>query len=175
MSEKDLHTDDELKQQAPFLFGIKKEEPFDAPLGYFEKFPSELQDKIQFQKTPWWNFILRPVIWAPAMVLLIVSGVFLLRDQPSPENGYYVSVRNVQSLNELSFEVLDEYVNDHLLAQVSTDEIVEMVGVQNIPSLGTSSENLVSGNESAPNMEHVEEADMEEYLLDNIEEIEIYP
>lgn len=173
MSENNLHNDDHLKQEAPFLFGIKKEEPFDAPDGYFEKFQAELQDKIHSKKSSWWNVLLKPIVWAPAMIILIVSSLFLLKGDESVATKTTATTNEKLKLNELSYDVLDAYVNDHLLAQVNTDEIMEMVGAENIPSLGNSE---ISKNESeiTPTIEHVEENEMEEYIMENIEDIEIY-
>jgi len=40
-----FENDDELKKQAPLLFGFKKGEPFRSPEGYFDVFADELQKK----------------------------------------------------------------------------------------------------------------------------------
>lgn len=176
MSEKDLHSDDELNQKAPFLFGIKKEEPFEAPSGYFEKFTSELQDRIHSEKSTWWRFLLKPIVWAPAMVILIVSGIFLMREDGNQDTPPKVAASHANSLEDLSFEVLDEYVNENLLAEAKTDELVELVGMDEIPALGTTSEYSNSKNETeiAPTIQHIEEDEMEEYILENMDEIEVY-
>lgn len=173
MNENNLHSDDDLNHDAPFLFGFKKIEPFKAPDGYFEKFQLELQDKIHSKKSSWWNILLKPIVWAPAMIILIVSGLVLFKGDDSIEKSKTsVANKNIK-LDDLSFDVLDAYVNDHLLAQVNTDEIMEMVGTENIPSLGNS-EIYKNETEITPSIEHVEENEMEEYIMENIEDIEIY-
>jgi hypothetical protein len=173
MSEKELHNDDELKEKAPFLFGLKKEEPFQSPEGYFEKFQLELQNKIHSRKSHLWNLILKPVVWAPAMVTLIVGSFFLFKNDDSKVQNIARKKTDTLKLNDISFEILDAYVNDQLLAQVNTDEIIEIVGSENIPSLGNS--NVTENkNETAPSLNHLKKEEMEEYILENLEDMEVY-
>ncbi len=172
MSENNLHNDDNLNQKAPFLFGLKKEEPFQSPEGYFEKFQMDLQDKIHSKKANWWNLFLKPIVWAPTMVILIATGLFIFKGDESVATKSTATTNEKLKLNELSFEVLDDYVNDHLLAQVNTDEIMEIVGAD-IPSLGSlnAAENKI---ETIPTIQHVEEEEMEEYIMENMDEMEVY-
>lgn len=181
MNENNLHNDPstgsesedfDLGKEAPLLFGLKKEEPFQAPEGYFEKFQLELQDKIHLKRANWWDLFLKPIVWAPTMVILIMAGIFLFKSDDVVTKKSVASSNEKPKLNELSFDVLDAYVNDHLLAQVNTDEIMEIVGAD-IPSLGSlnATENKI---ETIPTIQHVEEEEMEEYILENIDEMEVY-
>lgn len=174
MEKDNLHNDDEnLKQEAPFLFGLKKEEPFAAPDGYFEKFQSHLADKIHApKKSSFFDWILKPVVWAPAMVLLITGSIFLFRGENTNENQLQPTAKTEFNLNEVSFEILDAYVSDHLLAEANTDEILEITGIENI-SLGTSSEISESGEKETPVLKDVEEEEMEEYIMENMEDMSI--
>lgn len=42
--------DDNIKNEAPILFGLKKHEPFNAPDGYFESLPNRLQKNIALEQ-----------------------------------------------------------------------------------------------------------------------------
>ena len=173
MSENNLHHDDDLHPKAPFLLGLKKEEPFEAPNGYFEKFQAELSNKIHSKKPSIWSILLKPVIWAPALVILMGLSIFLFKgDDAIDKKNTATNIENLK-LNEISFEVLDAYVNDHVLAQVNTDEIMEWVGIDNIPLLGNS-DLTKNKKEITPTIEHIEEEEMEEYIMENMDEMEVY-
>jgi len=174
MNKENINNEDgNLREDAPILFGLKKEEPYAAPDGYFEKFQSELPVKIHTKKPNWWNIIVKPIVWAPAMVILIVSSIFLLKGDDSTKTNKTASTITKQKLNDLSFDVLDSYVNEHLLAQVNTDELMEIVGEDNIPSLGKNhqTENKTEVN---PTIEHIQEDEMEEYIMENMDELDLY-
>ena len=173
MSENNLHNDDDFHQKAPFLFGLKKKEPFEAPHGYFEKFQAELSNKIHSKKLSFWSILLKPVIWAPAFIILMVSIIFLFKSDYAFNKKSITSNTENLKLNEISFEVLDAYVNDYVLAQVNTDEIMEWVGIDNIPSL-VNSYLVKNKKEITPLIEHIEEEEMEEYIMENMDEMEVY-
>ncbi len=165
--------DKNLRIEAPRLFGLKKEEPFTAPDGYFENFRVDLPGAIQ-QDIPWWQVIFKPVVWAPAMVILIVGSLFLLNDNENSTETKTAKTEKVElELNSISYDVLDAYVHDHLLAQVNSDELMEMVGEKNMPSLGISVENPAQTDDEAPAIESVDEEEMEEYIMENLDEMEI--
>jgi hypothetical protein len=122
MSNEDINNEDDLnpgnyREEAPFLFGLKKEEPYSAPQGYFEKFRLELSEKIHQKKSGWWNFFFRPIVWAPTMVALIVAGIFLFKGENAVDPDKTAVKENTFELDNISFDVLDEYVNENLLAQ----------------------------------------------------------
>jgi hypothetical protein len=180
MNENNLHNDPltgaesddfDLRKEAPLLGGLKKQEPFRAPEGFFEKFQLELQDKIHSNRANWWDLFLKPLVWAPTMVILIATGIFIFKEN-EPITTKSTATNEKLKLNEISFEVLDAYVNDHLLAQVNTDEIMEIMGLD-IPSLGSfnASENKI---ETIPSIQHVKEEEMEEYIIENMDEMEVY-
>lgn len=169
--EEDLNPD-KLKEKAPFLFGIKKNEPYEAPDGYFEKFKFDLSDKIHTEpeKKLFWYFIFKPAVWVPAMVVVIAAGYFLT-GKNNPEQMKQPEIQETAfNLEEISFEVLDAYVSDHLLAQTNTDELVELTGAENIQLGITPHENI---NEQKPQVNQVSEEEMEEYILENIEDFEM--
>jgi hypothetical protein len=179
MSNEDINNEDDLnpgnyREEAPFLFGLKKEEPYSAPQGYFEKFRLELSEKIHQKKSGWWNFFFRPIVWAPTMVALIVAGIFLFKGENAVDPDKTAVKENTFELDNISFDVLDEYVNENLLAQADTDEIMELVGLENIPSLGNSAETSESKYDVVPAIQHLDEEEMEEYIMENIDEMEVY-
>lgn len=173
MRQEDENIENEnLRKEAPRLFGLKKEEPFAAPDGYFENFRVDLP--VLQEKTKWWQLILKPVVWAPAMVILIVGSIFLLKGEEAPADIKTAKTEKTDlELNSISYDVLDAYVHDHLLAQVNSDELMEMVGEKNIPSLGISNENVSQQENEAPAIENVDEEEMEEYIMENLDEMDI--
>lgn len=52
MDHNDTHNDDELRQEAPTLFGLSKENPMQVPSGYFEQGPERTLDFILQQESP---------------------------------------------------------------------------------------------------------------------------
>jgi len=176
MNQEHLHNDDDqLKQEAPFLFGLKKEEPYQAPAGYFEKFQAQLSDKIHTKKSSWWTYLLKPVVWAPAMVALLAGTFFLFNgsEKKASVAGAEQEKREIR-LQDVSFEALDAYVNDHLLAQAHTDEIIEMVGEKNIPPLGIQVQAASINENDVPSIENIDEEEMEDYIMENIDDMEVY-
>lgn len=171
-NEEDDLNPEKLKKEAPLLFGIKKTEPFKAPEGYFEKLSIELSDKIHAvpKKKSFWHLIFKPVVWAPAMVVMIAAGYFLTGKNNPDEIKLPEIQETAFNLEEISFEVLDAYVSDHLLAQTNTDELVELTGAENIHMGITPHE---SKNEQKPQINQVAEEEIEEYIMENIEDFEM--
>lgn len=77
--------DDDLRKDAPNLFGKDKRNPFEVPDGFFENFSSNIQDKIAAQqKQSVWSIVyhnlIKPKFAIPvlASVCIIAVGIKLL-------------------------------------------------------------------------------------------------
>ncbi len=163
--------DEDLKREAPLLFGISKQEPFEAPADYFEKFAIDLSNKISEEKAlPWYGFLFRKIIYIPSFIVLLVAGYFFLQPDPTTLNGVAKVPPTEYSLDGISFDLLNEYVENNLLANLTTTELVDMVGYNEIPDLGITAPEKIE----KPTIEHIEEQEMEDYILDNIDDYNMY-
>jgi hypothetical protein len=65
-----LNEDNELKRQAPTLFGLPKADPFVVPSGFFEQFPHEVQARVtERSRTRDWGWWRRMAIALPMLAL----------------------------------------------------------------------------------------------------------
>lgn len=161
---------EDLKREAPLLFGISKKEPFEAPKGYFEQFLVNVSDAIQHEKaTSWYTFLFRKVVYIPSFVVLLVVGFYFLKPTPTAPTFVMEAPTQEYSLDNISYDLLNEYVENHLLASLNTNEIVDIVGHNEIPDLGIET----PINNVQPSIDHIEVEEMEDYILDNIDDFDI--
>lgn len=167
MNNENKHNEDEdLKREAPLLFGLDKKEPYEAPDGYFEKFSISLSNKINEEKSqPWYSFLFRKVVFIPTTMVLIIATVFIFKPKETKTITAPQVAATEFSLDEISFDVLNTYVENNLLASVNTDEIIDLVGVEQMPAMNY--------EEVQPAMENIEEHVMEDYILDNIDDFDM--
>lgn len=72
------YNDDDLRNEAPKLFGLDKKNPFEVPDGFFDSFSSNVQDKIAAQKKKSvWNLIFETVV-KPKIAIPVLASVCLL-------------------------------------------------------------------------------------------------
>jgi hypothetical protein len=137
---------EELKQMAPTLFGLKKKELFEAPEGYLESFPEQLQMAIQNREKKT-NLVLGFFMkWKYALsiaCIALVVGFFTLRYQTETAT----TVKSAQFSEKITEdELLDTFNEEELTAMlIETDE----KSVEN------------------------ESTEMEDYLLENYTEEEL--
>lgn len=83
----------ELREIAPHLEKLSKENPFSVPENYFDAFPSEVQEKIlksrRKQTDPGFYGVPRLAFIGVTAVMLLVAGYFfLLKDTSQDLNGF---------------------------------------------------------------------------------------
>lgn len=161
---------EDLRRKAPLLFGISKKEPFEAPKGYFEQFSVNISDAIQNKKiAPWYTFLFRKVVYIPSFLVLLVAGFFFLKPTSTTPTLVMETPSQEYSLDNISFDLLNEYVENHLLASLNTSDIVDIVGSNEIPDLGIETPT----NHIQPSIDHIEVEEMEDYILDNMDDFDI--
>lgn len=167
MSNENQHNEDEnLKKEAPLLFGLDKKEPYEAPNGYFEKFSLNLFSNINQEKTqPWYYFLFKKIVFIPATMVLIIASVFLLNSNETESEIVAEKSTTEFSLNEIPFEILNNYVENNLLASANTDEIIDLVGVEQIPKMNVT--------KVTTTIHQMEEKVVEDYIMDNIDEFDL--
>src|SRR5437867_1947758 len=111
----------ELKDLAPFLSGIPKENRFAVPKNYFEEFPSKVRDKVGYSPSPAWENVRKYLVpkfsptWA-ALAFLLVLGVFLIW-------------KNNQNPN-LAINHKPVSTNEYILDQIDEDIILDEIAMK---------------------------------------------
>jgi hypothetical protein len=87
-------------------FSELKRNPFSVPENYFEQFSAQMQQQIQAQPTVSKRIVivLRPYIAAAAMIAIIISVAFWIRQSPSLNNN----VAEVDTMQYLRYYGIDE-------------------------------------------------------------------
>jgi hypothetical protein len=136
--------ENELKNIAPKLYSLKKENSFDVPENYFEKFPDEMMEKIRNEgKMPSRAkiySILKPQLKLVAGFILLALTAFIMvkfiggfsktNDQYS-ENVVNVSEENAEELAAYGItdedQIITVLLEEDTLSEtdLSSDEIVE--------------------------------------------------
>jgi hypothetical protein len=87
------YNDDDLRKEAPKLFGMDKKNPFEVPDGFFDTFSSKVQDKIaaEKKKTIWsviFETVIKPKIAIPvlASLCLVAVGIKIMYRPPTVIN-----------------------------------------------------------------------------------------
>lgn len=126
-------------------FNRKSQQPFEIPKGYFETFPTKLQEAIlenESSKT-WWQRI-RPVlegrftittaIAAVLVIAILQLSIFTEQATISQDDAYnYLSSLNTDELNDAMFldyidgipEVTSEPTNDEIMEYLINQEDIE--------------------------------------------------
>lgn len=143
---------EELKKEAPVLAGIQKQEIFTAPAGYFDALHVQVAERIASVKESFWQKVVARM-FRPRMAytLATVAGVLLVVFfffNPSDE----VKVSSVSTLADVPKEEVDEYVHQHIVEEMTDDELAEFIAFEN---------NQTSFSE--------DEQEMEEFILENVE------
>jgi hypothetical protein len=94
--------------------GMPKENPFTVPADYFDRFPTNIAERIHEEnKVKHLPLFLRPSSLAAAAVFLIIAGVLGYR--------YFIG-----STNELTNEEISTYVSQEgIIDEVEVDELIE--------------------------------------------------
>ncbi len=121
--------DNNIKIQAPTLFGIKKQNPFSVPDGYFDDLPNIILNRINEKKTvSLWNnlhsLVRKPhySIAASLVILLIsVAGYFFLFNKSNAETNImnpYVELDNIIRDNNINlYNIEESFFIDALLSE----------------------------------------------------------
>ena len=123
--------DEELKDLAPILFSIKKENPFKVPDGYFESISSKIASRISEPQDVKINKGLKQMIsrtrfvvsLAAASVLIFLS-IFLLKNRNISDADLFSGITLEQILEEepAIIESLDEYFLLEILVAISDED-----------------------------------------------------
>ena len=148
MNEND-YMDDELKD-APLLKNMSRENPFKAPEGYFDSFPTLISERIASQKSkPGWIIFFQNVFQPKYVVALFVfavavtSGIIYFNRQPAANDQEII----------LSYEDLN---SSNYIAQFDESDLIDAY--------------MADGNGDKSNESNTE---IENYLLDNQTDISI--
>ena len=117
MNENNEHIEDEeLKKSAPFLFGMEKKNDFQVPDGYFDRLPSEIQDKIiEMENKSVKSKIMQFFNWkvavpAVSFVVILFAGIYYMSNNNGSGDGDTAGKKD-------STEVKDTLHNDYILPQ----------------------------------------------------------
>lgn len=85
------NTKDELREEAPLLHGLKKENPFMVEDSYFEGLPTEIQERVlqtgrkRFRLFRGDSLFLRPRVYIPAGVACLFILITVIRNISQPK------------------------------------------------------------------------------------------
>lgn len=130
----------ELREIAPQLEKLSKENPFSVPENYFDAFPSEVQEKIlksrRKQTNPGFYGVPRlAFIGVTALLLLVAGYFFLLKESSQDLNGFANEAYFDPQLewyaeyqSDVYYDILfDEYeVQEEPITQSSVEDQIEM-------------------------------------------------
>ncbi|MEO8148466.1 MAG: hypothetical protein ABI723_12550 [Bacteroidia bacterium] len=121
------YDDDELRKDAPKLFGMEKKNPFEVPDGFFDSFSSKIQDKIAAEKkqSVWsliYQNITRPKVAIPvlASVCIIVVGIKFLYTPGSINRNDEVAITYNDLSQSAYLDDIDESVLTDALNQTTS-------------------------------------------------------
>jgi len=120
---------DDLKNIAPNLASIKKENSFNAPDGYFNEFPLKIQNRINKNKKEsglewFWIFTKKPIFavsFSLVVAILIALPVIFLLNQKQNTNKQ-LAYQNIE-MSELEYFDISEM---NLVEALSTEELEDM-------------------------------------------------
>ncbi len=119
---------DEIKNIAPKLSNIKKENPFKIPEGYFDNFSSRLSEKIHGRETPGFYekhvLTLKPYLVAAALIVaVIITGKILYNMFYHESNiGDLKSSEIADLISEDAYYISEESIMDIIYANDIAEE-----------------------------------------------------
>lgn len=118
--ESNNHLSDDIKDIAPTLYKIKKENPFSVPDNYFEGFPALIQEQcIKEKKEPWYKRFLHPKVSISlgCLILAFAIGInYYTNNLKSNSNTLMASF--IIEADSLFIEDIDESI----LIELAADE-----------------------------------------------------
>jgi hypothetical protein len=104
MTMKDHNEENEVRKDAPMLFGIPKQDPFAVEEGFFERFPHQVQALAsQRSRTPRLIWMKRAALALPALALVIFA-VHSLRAPNDPDVAAYTPDEALQYATSEQFD-----------------------------------------------------------------------
>jgi len=113
-------TNKHIEQEAPVLFGLKREHNLEVPTGYFDKLPNQLEKIVEedSKTTPiiplksYW-------VYASAIAALFIAGVFLYSPTQKPSEELLAYNETFNNLTAENFEDLlileqDEFLSENI-------------------------------------------------------------
>ncbi len=141
---KELNENEELRQSAPTLFGLQKQDPFVVSEGFFERFPHEVQALANAPQRTHYGVWMKRAAFALPMIALIAIGIRSIQD-PSDSNttaaisispeaaAQYMASTDLDTPELLAELSADEWpVFDAVTVQLSTDEAMAYLDHENI-------------------------------------------
>lgn len=123
--------DGDLKNSAPHLFGMEKQNPFSTPDGYFDELSSKVINRVAEEKQvrqPVWRFIFQPKIAIAASVVAIgltVATKFVFFNN--------VDVKEAVTTEELFADLSDEDLEGLTDELFMEDVLTEVVHEERVP------------------------------------------
>ncbi len=112
---------EELKKQAPTLFGLDKVDSFEVPDGFFDHFPHNVQDSVKGVhagvQIPFWKGL---VIALPLIAVIVAVSGILIKMSGDPAGAGYTGI----DVFEIE-EVLEYAEADELLASLDPEDLPE--------------------------------------------------
>lgn len=119
--------DDNLKKDAPNLYGIEKQKSFSTPDGYFDEFSSKVISRIADEKTsnrPAWRIILQPRVAIAASVVVVglaIAAKFVFFNSVEMEE----TATTEEFFADLSDAELESLSNELFMEDVVTEIVDE--------------------------------------------------
>ena len=143
---KELNENEELRQSAPTLFGLPKQDPFVVKEGFFECFPHEVQALANAPQRTHYGIWMKRAAFALPMLALIAFGIHSISDGTQPEvntiaaitispeaAAQYMASTDLDTPELLAELPVDEWpVFDAVTVQLSTDEAMAYLDHENI-------------------------------------------
>jgi len=126
---------DELRQIAPNLSKIKKQDPFRVPVNYFEQLPHKIQEKaIQAESSPSiWQILVQYLVTpkyslAAASVLVLLVGGLLYFSTSQKMDEFQFDKIAFEDIDNFIFENIDEFdtqlVEEGFLASATMEDLL---------------------------------------------------
>ncbi len=113
-------TNKHIEQEAPVLFGLKREHNLEVPTGYFDELPNQLK-KIAEEDSKSTSIISLKNYWiyATAIAALFIAGVFLFSPTQKPNEELLAYNNTFNNLTAENFEDLlileqDEFLSENI-------------------------------------------------------------
>jgi hypothetical protein len=136
MNENNEHIEDEeLKKTAPHLFGMEKKNDFQVPDGYFDRLPSEIQDKIiELENNSLKSKIMQIFNWkiavpAVSLIAILFVGIYYTNSNSESKTGGKVAIEQIDTLGPKGILEQEELENLYAaeieeMSQISEEEYV---------------------------------------------------
>ena len=116
--------EENIKNEAPLLFSLKKENSLKVPKGYFEQLPEQLMNITTQESKPKIINLKNWFIYSTTIAALLVLGFFALQNYNQPNNEVLNFNISFNKLTAESFE--NEFITGNLDTDFDESELYEI-------------------------------------------------